>query len=62
MTDLYDYGVDQQSYYIIMKRYALSLGEWRRKQGTGIEVFRKNLRLYVSIYLKVLKSLRTIHA
>ena len=31
VTDLYDYGVDHQSYYIVMKKYACSLGEWRRK-------------------------------
>ena len=31
VTDLYDYGVDNTSYYIVMKKYALSLGEWRRQ-------------------------------
>ena len=39
VTDLYDYGVDKTSYYIVMKKYACSLGEWRRKQGDSIEVF-----------------------
>lgn len=62
VTDLYDYGVDKQSYYIVMKKYACSLGDWRRKQGNSIEVFRKNLSLYVSIFHQVLKSLRTIHS
>ena len=31
VTDLYDYGVDKQSYYIVMKKYTCSLGEWRRR-------------------------------
>ena len=50
VTDLYDYGVDSQSYYIVMKKYATSLGEWRRNQGDSISVFKQNLSLYVSIY------------
>ena len=62
VTDLYDYGVDKQSYYIVMKKYACSLGEWRRKQGISVEVFKRNLGLYVSIYNKVLKALKTIHS
>jgi serine/threonine protein kinase len=32
VTDLYDYGVDGYSYYIVMKKYAFSLTEWRAKQ------------------------------
>ena len=62
VTDLYDYGVDKQSYYIVMKKYTCSLGEWRRRQGNDIAVFQQNLGLYVSIYNKVLKSLRAIHS
>jgi serine/threonine protein kinase len=62
VTDLYDYGVDRSSYYIVMKKYARSLGEWRRQQGDSIQVFQQNLSLYVSIYNQVLKALQTIHA
>jgi serine/threonine protein kinase len=29
VSDLYDYGVDGNSYYIVMKRYACSLRQWR---------------------------------
>lgn len=32
VTDLYDYGVDECSYYIVMKKYACSLTKWRLKQ------------------------------
>lgn len=45
-----------------MKKYACSLGDWRRKQGSSIEVFRKNLSLYISIFHQILKALRTIHS
>lgn len=31
VSDLYDYGVDKTSYYIVMKRYNCSLREWRLK-------------------------------
>lgn len=31
VTDLYDYGVDSQNYYIVMKRYSGSLRDWRLK-------------------------------
>jgi len=30
VTDLYDYGVDGCNYYIIMKKYAISLSDWRQ--------------------------------
>ena len=62
VTDLYDFGVDKTSYYIVMKKYSLSLGEWRRQQGDSLAVFRQNLSLYVSIYNQVLKALKTIHS
>lgn len=29
ICDLYDYGVKNNSYYIVMKRYNCSLREWR---------------------------------
>jgi hypothetical protein len=31
VTDLFDYGVDHEHYYIVMKKYTCSLGEWRRR-------------------------------
>ena len=59
VTDLFDYGVDQRSYYIVMKRYAGSLRDWRLKQKPNIM---DNLSLYLSIYREVLKCLKTIHS
>ena len=31
VTDVYDYGVDEENYYIVMRRYAESLWNWRLK-------------------------------
>lgn len=61
VTDLYDYGADRSSYYIVMRKYDCSLRGWRLQHGDDISVFQRNLKLYASIYLKVLKGLKTIH-
>ena len=57
VTDLFDYGVDQTSYYIVMKKYSGSLREWRLKQKPNIM---DNLSLYLSIYKEVLKAFKII--
>ena len=59
VTDLYDYGVDGTSYYIVMKKYAGSLSDWRLKQPVQMS---ENLSLYLSIYRQVLKCFKTIHS
>lgn len=58
VTDLYDYGVDDTSYYIVMKRYSGSLKEWRLKQKPAMH---ENLSLYLSIYREILRSFKAIH-
>ena len=59
VTDLFDYGVDEGSYYIVMKRYTGSLRDWRLKQKSSIM---ENLSLYLSIYREVLKCCKIIHS
>lgn len=59
VTDLYDYGVSEDSYYIVMKRYATSLREWRLKQAPNMH---DNLSLYLSIFREILKCFKTIHS
>ena len=59
VSDLYDYGLDQNSYYIVMKRYSCSLRQWRLQQTKSLN---ENLSLYLSIYKEFLKSLMTIHS
>ena len=61
VTELYDYGADKSSYYIVMRLYDCSLREWRLQHGDDISVFQRNLKLYASVYLKFLKGLKIIH-
>jgi serine/threonine protein kinase len=58
VTQLYDYGLDSEHYYIVLKRYQMSLKEWRNMQ-TG--TFNDNLPVYLSIFREVLKAVKTIH-
>jgi serine/threonine protein kinase len=59
VTHLFDYGVDSEYYYIVMKRYQMSLKDWRLKQsGTLNEM----LPVYLNIFKEVLKAVNTIHA
>lgn len=59
VTDLFDYGVDKTSYYIVMKRYAGSIKDWRVKQKAPMS---ENLSLYLSIYKEILRCFQTIHS
>ena len=52
-TTLYDYGVDNDNYYLVMKNYPCSLRLWRRKQEESME---DNLPLYLYIYKQVLRT------
>lgn len=45
-----------------MKKYDCSLRQWRLSLGDSIDTFKQNLKLYASIYLKVLKCIKTIHS
>lgn len=50
----YDYGVDGESYWIIMKSYKCSLKEWRLRQGPA--TLAQSLPLYLNIFLSVLNA------
>jgi len=59
VTDLYDYGVTDSSYIIVMKKYPVSLREWRHKQeGNWMD----NLPTYLTIYKDVLKATAMLHS
>lgn len=58
VTQLFDYGVDSECYYIVLKRYQMSLKEWRNIQTAS---FTDNLPVYLNIFTEVLKAVRTIH-
>jgi len=59
VTTLFDYGVDDQNYYVVMRRYGNSLREWRLMQNDN---FTENLPVYLHIYMEVLKAVDVIHA
>lgn len=58
VTDLYDYGLDENDYYIVMKRYPICLKEWREKQQGSLEEI---LPRCLTIYKEVLKAMQIIH-
>ena len=59
VTDLYDYGVDESDYYIVMKKYSGSLLNWRQKQTASMH---ENLSLYLSIFREILKCFKIIQS
>jgi serine/threonine protein kinase len=52
---LYDYGVDDEFYYIIMKEYKCSLKFWRGQQKNDLN---NNLMLYMEIFYRVLLGVK----
>ena len=58
VTQLYDYGCDDEYYYIVMKRYPLSLKKWRIQQKQPLK---EMLTTYLSIFKDVLHAVQIIH-
>jgi serine/threonine protein kinase len=58
VTHLFDYGVDNDSYYIIMKKYQMSLKEWRGLQTKSLNDM---MFIYLNIFKDILKAVSTIH-
>jgi len=58
VTQLYDYGVDKESYYIVMKLYPNSLRQWRINQKKPLS---EMLSVYLNIFRDILKTLEIIH-
>ncbi|PRP83232.1 hypothetical protein PROFUN_09444 [Planoprotostelium fungivorum] len=50
---LYDFGVDQENYWLVMKLYRMNLKEWRLKQTKSLA---ENLPLYLNIYTCILNT------
>jgi len=48
---LIDFGTDNNSFWIVMKRYKTSLKSWRSKQTKGLD---ENIILYLNIYSEIL--------
>ena len=58
VTDLYDYGVDENDYYIVMKCYPTSLKQWRIQLKGTLE---DHLPELLTVYREILKAVQTIH-
>lgn len=52
VSHLYDYGVDETYFWIIMKFYKCSLRSWRMRQTKPLS---ENLGLYLDVYMQVLQ-------
>ncbi|KRW99809.1 Protein kinase-like domain [Pseudocohnilembus persalinus] len=59
VTDLYDYGVTESDYIIVMKKYQQSLKQWRKQQKGD---WQENLITYLTIYREILKSVQLLHS
>ena len=53
ISHVYDYGTDDDYYWIVMKKYKCSLKHWRKKQTAPLT---QNLALYLNIYMNILNS------
>ncbi len=58
-TTLHDYGVDDNNYYIVMKKYACSLRDWRLKQTGSLG---ENIPLYLHVFKEVLNAVEVTHS
>jgi serine/threonine protein kinase len=52
---LYDYGVSEEHYWVIMRFYRCSLKEWRLRQTRPLS---ENLVLYLNIFSRVLETMK----
>jgi serine/threonine protein kinase len=52
---LYDYGVDDENYWLVMKYYICSLRAWRKRQTRSLK---ENLPLYLNVFMCVLNTMQ----
>ena len=55
ICQLYDYGIDSDSFYLVMKHYRCSLKQWRERQSQQPD---KQLALYISIFNQILQGVK----
>jgi protein-tyrosine phosphatase len=53
ISHAYDFGTDDEYYWITMRKYKCSLKYWRQQQTAP---FRQNLALYLNIYMNILNT------
>jgi hypothetical protein len=52
---LYDFGVDDENYWLVMKWYFTSLRAWRKRQTRSLQ---ENLPLYLNVFMAVLNAMQ----
>lgn len=52
---LYDYGVDDENYWLVMQWYVTSLRGWRKRQTRPLS---ENLPLYLNVFMAVLNAMQ----
>ena len=55
ICQLYDYGIDSDSFYLVLKHYRCSLKQWRERQSQQPE---KQLALYINIFKQILQGVK----
>lgn len=55
VTDVYDYGVTESNYVIVMKKYPFSLRQWRKMQKSP------SLSTLLGIFKEILKVVKLLH-
>lgn len=55
ICQLYDYGIDSDSFYLVMKHYRCSLKQWRERQSQQPE---RQLALYINIFKQILQGVK----
>lgn len=58
ICQIYDYGVDQNGYWMVLKYYDTTLKKWRLKLRGSIQ---ENLPLLLGVYKQVLKAVACLH-
>jgi serine/threonine protein kinase len=53
ICQMYDFGVDNDNYWVVMKNYKCSLKQWRSVQTKSLH---ENLPLYLNVYANVLNT------
>lgn len=59
VVNIYDFGVTNNDYFIVMKKYPLSLRAWRLKEEKPIK---KYLQLFLKIFMSILQAVKILHA
>lgn len=55
---LFDYGVDESGYWIVMKYYSTTLKKWRDSLPGSM---RSNLPVLITVYKQILRAVRVLH-